>query len=233
MKDLSLPSNASEPGVKNLRAQLAQKVKRYTIGEEIFNSVSHGIGALLSIAALVLLVVFSVGKPGIYLLSALVYSISMFLEYTSSTLYHAIQHPKAKAVFRVFDHVCIYFLIAGTYTPYALISLKDSGGIDIFAAVWAIAFAGIFLEVFWREKPKWVSVLIYLIMGWLVVFKVPDLVAALPTGGLILLVAGGLAYSIGTIFYLLKKVRYMHSIWHLFVLAGSILQFFSILIYIY
>ena len=221
------------PTKNNLNEQVAKVVKRYTSGEEIFNSVSHGIGALLSIAALVLLVVFSIGKPGVYLLAALVYSISMLLEYTASTLYHAIQHPKAKAVFRVFDHVCIYFLIAGTYTPFALITLQEHGGIYIFAAVWIIAFAGIFLEVFWREKPKWVSVVIYLIMGWLVVFKLPALVSALPTGGLILLIVGGLAYSIGTIFYLLKKVPYMHSVWHLFVLAGSIFQFFSILLFVY
>ena len=133
----------------------------------------------------------------------------------------------------MFDHVCIYFLIAGTYTPFALITLQEHGGIYIFAAVWIIAFAGIFLEVFWREKPKWVSVVIYLIMGWLVVFKLPELVSALPTGGLILLIVGGLAYSIGTIFYLLKKVPYMHSVWHLFVLAGSIFQFFSILLFVY
>ncbi len=228
-----MPSHVQVPTKNDLKEQVAKVVKRYTIGEEIFNSVSHGIGALLSIAALVLLVVFSVGKPGVYLLAALVYSISMLLEYTASTLYHAIQHPKAKAVFRVFDHVCIYFLIAGTYTPFALITLQEHGGIYIFAAVWIIAFAGIFLEVFWREKPKWVSVVIYLIMGWLVVFKLPELVSALPTGGLILLIVGGLAYSIGTIFYLLKKVPYMHSVWHLFVLAGSIFQFFSILLFVY
>lgn len=216
----------------------ANKVKsytrQYTVGEEIANSISHGIGVLLSIAALVLLLVFAKrGGGGIKTASALVFGISLIMEYLASTLYHAIQPPKAKRVMRVIDHSFIYILIAGTYTPLALITLADHSGKLIFTLVWVLAAIGIIIEAFWRDKPKWVNVVLYVALGWVVIWKIQDLIAAIPTGGLWLLVGGGLFYTVGTIFYLLKDVKYMHSIWHLFVLGGSICHFFAVLLYVF
>ncbi len=223
-----------EKKYKPIVDKLIQKYRRsYTVGEEIFNAISHGLGALLAIAGLVLLIVFAARSgQGIQLAAALVYGISLILEYTASTLYHAIQHPKAKAVFRVLDHSCIYLLIAGSYTPFALITLQEHHGLLIFALVWAIALIGILVESFWREKPKWINVVVYLAMGWIVVWKIAVLWQLLAPVAFWLLLAGGLAYSLGTIFYLLKDIRYMHSIWHIFVLAGSILQYFVVLLFV-
>lgn len=210
-----------------------RNVREYTLGEEIANSISHGIGALLSIAAIPLLIVAALeAGGGMYLLTALVYSITMLLEYTMSTLYHAIAADGAKRVFKVLDHSCIYLFIAGTYTPFCLITLAPFGGVWLCVAVWAIALAGVACEAFWVFRPRWVSAVLYLALGWCVVWLLPDLVAALPPDGLALLVAGGLCYTVGCVFYVLKKIRYMHTIFHLLVLAGSVLHFFAILLYV-
>lgn len=219
---------------KRIAEKRAAAKKQYTVGEEIANSVTHGIGVLLSIAALVLLLVFAhKGGGGVKTASALVFGITLILEYLASTLYHAIQPPRAKRVFRVIDHSCIYLLIAGSYTPFALVTLGDHGGWTIFFLVWSVAVAGIVVEAFWREKPKWVNVVLYVALGWVVIWKIHDLIALLPAPGLWLLVGGGIAYTVGTVFYLLKNIRYMHSIWHLFVIAGSVFQFFAVLLYVY
>lgn len=206
---------------------------QYSIGEEIANSVTHGVGVLLGIAALVLMIVFAVrGGGGLKLVSAIVFGITLILEYLASTLYHAIQPPLAKRVLRVLDHSFIYILIAGSYTPFLLLVLLDHGGLLFLAIVWIIAAIGIVVEAFWREKPKWVNAVIYIAMGWLIVFKIPVIVQLLPVGCLWLLVAGGISYTLGTLFYVLKRVPYFHSIWHLFVLGGSICQFLAVLLYL-
>lgn len=214
-------------------ANRKHNVREYTLGEEIANSVSHGIGALLAIAAIPILVVEAVGHGGgIMLFAALVYTLTMLLEYVMSTLYHALAVDKAKRVFKVLDHSCIYLFIAGSYTPFCLVTLADSGGAMLCAFVWALAVAGVACEAFWVFRPRWVSALLYLALGWAIVWYLPALVQAIPTAGLWLLVAGGLCYSVGCIFYVLKKVPYMHSIFHLWVVAGSVLQFLAIALYV-
>ena len=156
--------------------------RRYTVGEEVANSVSHGVGALLSIAALVLLIVRAVSHGGgVRLAAALLMGIGLLVEYLFSTLYHAIAPEKAKRVFRVLDHCGIYLLIAGSYAPFALVALADRGGIALGIAVWAVAIVGIVAECFLREKqPKWLTALIYVILGWAVVFHIVDLYQVLP-----------------------------------------------------
>lgn len=208
-------------------------VREYSLGEEITNSITHGIGAALAIAALVLLIVKSVGDgAGVLLFAALVYGIAMLIEYLMSTLYHVIAHEGAKRVFKVLDHSCIYLLIAGTYTPYCLITLGNVGGIWLAVFVWAVAVVGIACEAFWTYRPRWISAVIYVLMGWSVVAFLPQLYSLLPTAGFWLLAAGGISYTVGAVFYILKKIPYMHSVFHVFVLAGSILQFFSVFMYV-
>jgi len=203
----------------------------YSLGEEIANAVTHGIGGVLALVALVLLVVLAV-KLGDWwrIASALAYGITLVLLYTASTLYHALPGPRVKHVFKILDHASIYLLIAGTYTPFTLLALRGPWGWSLFAAVWALAAAGVALEAFWVYRPKWLSALIYLVMGWLVIIAIKPLIAVLPALGLWLLVAGGLAYTLGTGLYVMKRVPYTHAGWHLFVLAGSALHFFAVLL---
>ena len=207
----------------------------YTMGEEIANSVTHGLGAMLSVAALVLLIVRAVaaGAAPNELVSAIIFGLTLILEYSMSTLYHAITYVPVKRVLRTLDHSCIYLLIAGSYTPFTLGPLLNDGGVVLLVVVWLFALAGIGVEVFLRERqPRWVTITIYLVMGWLVAFRLPQLLAALAPCCLWLLVAGGLCYTVGTGFYLAKRVRYMHSVWHLWVLAGSICQFLAVILYL-
>lgn len=207
----------------------------YTLGEEIMNSVTHGVGCLLGIAGLVLLIVKAAlggGHPAA-LTAAIVYGVSIILEYLASTLYHAIQPRGAKRVFRVIDHSCIYLLIAGSYTPFCLITLEHDGGTVLFFAVWAFALIGISFEIIMRERqPRWLTGVIYLVMGWLVVFRLPQLIAQLDPLALALLAIGGVCYTIGVPFYVAKKIRYMHSVFHLWVLAGSIFQFMAVILFV-
>lgn len=213
--------------------------KMYSLGEEIFNSVTHGVGSLVSIAALVVLIVFAaICGDGWCLASGIVYGITLVILYTMSTLYHAISAQKAKTVFRVFDHCSIFLLIAGTYTPYSLVTLRkvDFFGISLgwflFAVIWALAILGIILAAL-RKSSKWIEVPLYVIMGWLIIFSAKDLIASLPSGGFALLLAGGIVYTVGVIFFILHKFRYMHSIWHIFVLGGSVLHFLSVILYVF
>ena len=213
--------------------------KMYTLGEEIFNAITHGVGDLIAIAALVLLIVFAaVYGDGWCLASGIVYGITLVVLYTMSTLYHAITPERAKRVFRIFDHCSIFLLIAGTYTPYSLVTLRevDFHGISlgwlIFGVIWGLAVVGIVFAAL-RKSVKWVEVPLYVLMGWMIILSIKDLVANLASGGVILLVAGGIVYTIGVVFFILHKYRYMHSIWHIFVLAGSILHFLSVLLYVF
>ncbi len=210
-----------------------KNVREYTVGEEIANSISHGIGAALAVAAIPICVVTAVSHGGgVALAAALIYTISMLLEYVASTLYHALVPIPAKKVFKVIDHSAIYLFIAGSYTPFCLITLADSNGMLLCLAVWALAIVGVALEAFWVFRPRWISAVIYLLLGWCVVGFLPPLIASLPFPGLMLLLAGGICYSIGCIFYVLKKVPYMHTVFHVWVLAGSVLQFLSIVLYV-
>ena len=212
---------------------MSRNVREYSVGEEIANSITHGIGALLAIAAIPITIVKAVGDGGgVLLFSALVYTIFMLLEYVASTLYHALTPDGAKRVFKVLDHSFIYLFIAASYTPYCLVTLADIGGWPLFFIVWALAIAGVAAEAFWVFRPRWVNAVLYLLLGWAVVWFIPALYALLPATGFWLLVAGGICYSIGCIFYVLKKVPYFHAIFHVFILAGTILQYFSILLFV-
>jgi hemolysin III len=208
--------------------------RQYSVGEEIANATSHGVGALCSLVAIVLLAMQAVRDGGgTLLVASLVFGVSLLLEYLFSTLYHAIQPQGAKRVLRMFDHSAIYLLIAGTYTPFALVTLADSGGTELLVIVWAMAAVGIVCETFLRERqPKWVSAAIYLVMGWLIILRLPTLLAVLEMPALVLLVAGGVAYTVGTAFYVAKNVAYMHFVWHLFVLAGSCCHLLAVLLFV-
>ncbi|MBQ3053780.1 MAG: hemolysin III family protein [Clostridia bacterium] len=211
----------------------------YTAGEEIFNSVTHGIGGLISIAALVLLIIFAViFGDGWCLASGIVYGITLIILYTMSTLYHAIVPKKAKKVFRIFDHCSIFLLIAGTYTPYSLVSLRNvdfyglSLGWIIFGIIWGLAIIGILFAAL-QKSIKYLEFPLYIFMGWLIVGSIDKLASNIPLIGMYLLVAGGLFYTVGAVFFILHKYRYMHSVFHIFVLFGSVAHFLSILLYVF
>lgn len=207
--------------------------RNYTLGEEIASSVSHGIGIGLAVAALVILVVFAVAaEDGFKLASAIVFGISLVLAYTASTLYHSVPQPGAKHVFKILDHCGIYLLIAGTYTPFCLVTLREANGWWLFGAIWGLAVLGMAFEAFWTYRPRWVSAAIFLGMGWMAIAAIRPLVANLAPEGLWLLVAGGLAYSVGTVFYVLQRIKYMHPVWHLWVLAGSVCHFLAVLLFV-
>lgn len=206
----------------------------YTIGEEIANAVTHGVAALLSIAGLCVLVAFAASYSGSALVvtAVAIFGASMVCLYTASTLYHAIPNIRAKKVLQVLDHAMIYILIAGSYTPFCLVTLKGWVGITLCCAVWAIAIAGVSLQKILLKRSDWINCLLYLVMGWLVVLAIDPLFSALPEGGLWLLVLGGVAYSVGVIFYIWEKLPYGHAVWHVFVFLGTVLQFFSVLLYV-
>ncbi len=205
----------------------------YTLGEEIANSLIHGLGIGLSVAALTLLVVFAVQQgDGWRIGASIAYGITLVLGYTASTLYHSFPQPRVKHVFKILDHAAIYLLIAGTYTPFTLVTLRDSGGWWLFGLVWALAITGISVEAAWAYRPQWVSVVVYLAMGWLVVLAIRPLLANLTPAGVWLLVAGGLAYTVGTAFYVLKRIPYMHAVWHVFVVAGSVCHFLAVILFV-
>jgi hemolysin III len=205
----------------------------YTFREELAHGISHGIGAGLAIVGLIVLLVFSVRNGDEWqIVSAAIYGSSLILLYLSSTLYHLISSPRVKRIFQQLDHSMIYVLIAGTYTPLSLVLLRGGWGWTLFSLIWGMAFCGLATELIFKRKVKWLSIVFYLAMGWLLVIAAKPLLAALATGGLILLVLGGLFYSFGVIFYVWKNLSYHHAIWHLFVLAGSIAHFFTILLYV-
>lgn len=209
-------------------------VAQYTVGEEIANALTHGIAALLSVAGLAVLVAFAVlysGAPEV-VAAVSIFGASMVFLYTASTLYHSIPNPRAKKVLQYLDHSMIYVLIAGSYTPFCLITLQGYTGVALLCAVWLIAAAGISLQSFLLHKADWINCLLYLSMGWLAVFVIDPLVSTLDRGGLMLLVAGGLAYTFGVFFYIFERIPFSHAIWHTFVFAGTTLQFFSVLLYV-
>ncbi|HIU49187.1 MAG TPA: hemolysin III family protein [Candidatus Avimonoglobus intestinipullorum] len=210
-----------------------QKSALYTVGEEIFNSVSHGVGALLSVAALTLLIVFAVFRSDGYgLASAIVFGVSLTLLYSMSTVYHIIQNETAKKVLRVFDHCSIFILIAGTYTPYLLMCMRNALGWTMFGLIWGVTVLGIVLNAVNLERFRRFSLVCYICMGWAIVFTIKPIIQNIALPGVVLLITGGVVYTIGVIFYVLKRYRYMHSIWHLFVLGGSVCHYLSVLLYV-
>ena len=200
---------------------------------EWFNSISHMIGAALALVGLVLLVVLAAlqGDPW-KIVSFSIYGTTLLLLYTFSALYHSL-HGKAKKVFRKFDHLSIYLLIAGSYTPFTLITLRGVWGWSIFGAIWGLAILGIVLDSLPQKGQRVLPVIIYVFMGWLILIALGPLLRALPLMGLAWLLLGGVFYTIGIVFYALdKRVRHFHGIWHLFVLAGSLSHYFTVLFYV-
>lgn len=210
------------------------KIPKYSLGEELVSSISHGIGAGLSITALVLCVVFSAIHGNAYaVVSSVIYGSTSIILYMMSTLYHALKVNNAKRVFRILDHSSIFLLIAGTYTPYALVSLPKALGWTIFGIEWGCAIIGIVLNSIDLEKYKKISIVLYLIMGWMIIFSFDKLLNSIDIGGIYLMLSAGILYTIGAIFYGVgKKIKYMHSIFHMFVLSASICFFFSIFLYV-
>lgn len=209
-------------------------IPKYSLGEEITNAILHGVGALLSIAALVLCVVFSAIHGSAYaVVSSCIYGSTLIILYTMSCLYHSFKVNNAKRVFRIIDHCSIFLLIAGTYTPYTLVSLNGALGWSMFGVIWGCAIIGIILNAIDLNKYKVLSMILYIAMGWAVIFTFKPLVDAIDMSGIYLLLSGGIVYTIGAIFYGIgRRIKYMHSVFHCFVLAGSILHFFSILLYV-
>ncbi|HOW45044.1 MAG TPA: hemolysin III family protein [Candidatus Aminicenantes bacterium] len=201
--------------------------------EETINAVTHGAGAVLGAAGLAVLVALAALRGDAWhVVSCAIYGATLVLLFTSSTLYHSFRGPRVKHVFRVIDHSSIYLLIAGTYTPFLLVSLRGGWGWSLFGVVWGLALAGIAFQVFFVDRFRLAQTLIYLGMGWLVVVATRPLLQRVPLGGLLWLLAGGLSYTLGAVFYLWKKLPYHHGIWHLFVLAGSVCHYFAILLYV-
>lgn len=205
----------------------------YSMGEEIAHAITHGIGIPLSIAGLVLLVTFSALYGNAWhVVSTAIYGSTLVLLYTASTLYHGIPHEKAKPILQKLDHAAIFLLIAGTYTPFTLVTLNGTWGWTLFGMVWGLAVIGTWIELWGSSRLQRWSLALYLLMGWLVVIAIKPLVGNLETGGLALLVAGGLAYTFGAAFYAWERLQWNHAIWHLFVLAGSVLHFLAIFFYV-
>ena len=203
---------------------------RYSFGEEVANSVTHGVGWLLSVCGLAILVTLAATTGGtLRVVSCAVFGATLVLLYAASTLYHALPSERAKDVFRVLDHSAIFLLIAGTYTPLSLVAVGGSWGWSLFGAIWSLAAFGVLLNTVAHGRWRWLSITLYVVMGWLVVVAIKPLVAAIEPGVLVMIVAGGLAYTLGLVFYGWNRLPYNHAVWHLFVLTGSVLHYLAIL----
>lgn len=210
--------------------------KMYTKGEQIANSITHGLGILFGIVALVVLLVFSISKKDtISIVAFSIYGACLILMYLSSTLYHSVQNERAKKILRVFDHSSIYLFIAGTYTPIALLTMEGKLRVGIMIAVWSIAIFGVIFKISTVgkfDKYKAVSLVLYIGMGWLAIFTIKPIIRMASLSFFLWILGGGLVYTVGTIFYSIKKIPYNHAIWHLFVLGGTVLHFVGILLYL-
>jgi len=215
------------------RPRTAQPPK-FSVGEEIANSITHGVGALLSLLGAAVLLYRAIRGEGttIHVVSFAIYGASLFLLHLSSTLYHAIHHPGAKKVFWIFDHCSIYLLIAGTYTPFLLLSLWGRWGATLLVTIWGLTILGIVFKSLYIGRLRKASVGLYVLMGWLIVVAARELWLKVPHAALVYVAAGGLLYTVGVIFYGWKRLRFHHMIWHLFVLGGSACHYFAILFYL-
>ncbi|GGY13927.1 hemolysin [Rhodanobacter panaciterrae] len=206
---------------------------RYSFGDELASSVIHGIGIVLSIAGLATLVAFAaLHGNALTVVACAVFGSSLVLLYTASTLYHSISVAAAKPALRALDHIAIYVLIAGTYTPFTLIALPGAWGWSLFVAVWTLALIGSALELGLFKRYHKLAVLLYVGMGWIGMIAFKPLSEHLQTGGMLLLIGGGVAYTLGVPFYLWRRLPYHHALWHVFVLAGSVLHFLAVLLYV-
>lgn len=203
--------------------------REQTLLEEIINALTHGLGALLSIAAAAVLITYASFDGDVWkIVGVSIYSASLILLYLASTLYHGIQHPPTKILLNLFDHCAIYLLIAGTYTPFVLVNLRHGWGWWLFGAVWGLALIGMVLRLGWQGRFARLHLINYLLMGWLIAFAANDLMMQMTPMGLSLLIAGGLSYSFGVIFFTMDRVPYAHAVWHLFVLGGSVCHYIAV-----
>ena len=203
------------------------------IREEIANATTHGIGVVMAIAGIIMLIIAAALRgTAIHIVSCSVYGATLILLYLASTLYHSIPHPRIKSVFHVVDHCAIFLLIAGSYTPFALVTLHGVAGWWLFGIVWSIALAGVILKLFLTGRFRWVSSFAYLGMGWLVVFFMRPLIDSLHPLGVFWLAAGGIAYSVGVVFYMWTNFSYSHAIWHIFVMTGSACHYVAVFLYV-
>lgn len=203
----------------------------FSLLEEWLHSITHGIGAVLSLVGMVMLLVaasFAAHVDPWKIVSLSLYGTTLVLLYSASTLYHAIQHRQWKQRFQLFDHCAIYLLIAGTYTPFLLVNMRGTTGWVLFAAVWSLALVGIACKLLWPQRFSVLRVAIYLLMGWMIVLASEEMAASLSTSGISLLAAGGITYTLGVIFYAVRAIPFNHAIWHLFVIAGSVCHYLAI-----
>lgn len=215
---------------------MTQPTSKYlyqTKGEEIANSITHGLGALLSVIGLIVLIIYSsqISDP-LKVVSTIIFGISLIVLFLMSLFSHALTHPKAKRFFQIMDYASIYLLIAGTYTPVLLNPLRGELGWTVLAVIWGLAVGGVLFKIFLIGKYEFISMVIYISMGWMAIFFISDFVEKVPLGFLLWIFAGGLSYTVGTVFYLATKMRYHHFVWHIFVLMGSVCHYIGILFYI-
>lgn len=205
----------------------------YSRKEEVANAITHGIGSVLSVAALVVLIVYASLQGTVWhVVSFSIYGTTMLLLYINSTLVHSLKEGKAKDVFEFLDHSSIYLYIAGTYTPFLLVAIRGTLGWSLFGIIWGVAVFGVLFKAYFVKKFLFMSTVFYIAMGWLIVIAWNPLSAAVADGGMTLLMIGGILYTLGTVFYVWRGFPYHHAIWHLFVLAGSAVHFFAVLIYV-
>lgn len=209
--------------------EIDHKTPMYTLGEEIANSITHGIGAVLSIVGLTVLIVLAAIYGDTWrVISFSIYGLTLIILYLISTLYHSFPQPRVKRIFQTLDHAAIYLLIAGTYTPFLLITIRGPLGWTLLAVIWGLAMLGVIWKLCFMSRFRFVATGAYLLMGWLIVIAIKPMLANLTTMGMSLILAGGIVYSLGVLFYVWRRLPYNHAIWHLFVLVASICHFFAI-----
>ncbi|MHB8123314.1 MAG: PAQR family membrane homeostasis protein TrhA [Desulfuromonadaceae bacterium] len=212
---------------------LHERLVYYSEREELANRYTHAVGALAGlIGAIVLITLASQQHDSYRIVSACIYGGSMVTFYCLSTVYHSVRKPYVRYVFRILDHASIYLMIAGSYTPFALVTLRGPWGWSLFGTVWGLGIVGAVMKIFTTHRLRYIGPILYIVLGWIVIIALKPLSVALPAGGLFLLFAGGIAYTVGVIFYLWDRLPYNHAIWHLFVLTGSVCHFCSILYYV-
>lgn len=211
---------------------MSDSLRSVTAGEEIANSISHGLGLVLALIALPILVLSAIRIGSThYIVGAIIFGATMVLLYLASTLYHSISHETAKRLFRLFDHSAIFLLIAGTYTPFTLGVLRGAWGWTLLGIIWFLALTGIVIKAIPHTRHSWLSMVLYIVMGWLAIVAIKPILQLVPVPGILLIVAGGIAYTGGLVFFSAHRLRYNHFIWHLFVIAGTTCHFFAVLWY--
>ncbi|MCM0082631.1 hemolysin III family protein [Geomonas sp. Red32] len=212
---------------------LEDRLVYYTEAEELVNRLTHGFGALLGLVGAISLIRLAFSQHDSYrVVSAFIYGCSMVTFFCLSTIYHSVRRPRIRYVCRILDHASIYLMIAGSYTPFTLITLRGPWGWSLFGTVWGLGAMGACAKIFTTHRLRFIGPLLYIALGWIVVVAIKPLSAALPANGMVLLFAGGLAYTLGVIFYLWDRLHFNHAIWHLFVLTGSACHFFAIFYYV-